>query len=246
MIILTDIDDTLMRTRRKVAQSISAGIQVGAVSTSGEPLSFIENARSQLVSLISSNKNTVIPVSARSISGLKRVKLSFKSYAVLNFGASVLSPSGAVDAEWDAQLRDNIKKYEIDSIFNTLINKLKDVQVVAEVKSELGLPLYLNVRSPDLNTELLEITKVKLLDYLAEQNLSFYFKAYQTDRDLALIPSYFSKEIASKYVLKKLGNPSEGTIGMGDNILDLEFMSLCDFVLTPTDSSLFAKIKGLL
>lgn len=244
MIILTDIDDTLMTTRRKLKQ-VAETLEVGALSKDGDPISYIDPNRQQLISAIFNPNNTVIPVTARSIAGLDRVNLPFNSFAISNFGATITNPDKSLDDAWFSHVKKCAEASDILGTFNALIAEVSELSVVCSIKEEFDTPLYLNIRSPDLNAQSLSSASDLAKNLLNQANILNYFNFYQTDKDFAIIPAYFSKKSAAENVLSKL-NANDTILGLGDNLLDLEFISLCHFAITPTDSSMFANLKGLL
>ncbi|MBS2005343.1 MAG: trehalose phosphatase, partial [Cyanobacteria bacterium SZAS LIN-5] len=62
--------------------------------------------------------------------------------------------------------------------------------------------------------------------------------------NFALLPPFLSKERAVEYFLRELAPPHDCLIGIGDSRSDLGFMALCDYVVTPTRSQIFAMLTG--
>ena len=238
MIFFTDIDDTLMKTKRKI--QFQNNCIIGAFSESGDVLSLISPERSCLIDLISNYK--VIPVTARSKDALSRVQLSFNAEKIINFGATILDEKNEVNLTW----KDLILKNQLD------LNVLSSYKII---KQELILPdnfkpierfddeilVFLNYRNENISLSENITTKLKIEEFLIQHNLPFYI--YMTDRDLTLIPKYIKKELALEFVMKNY--EGETTIGIGDHKNDFSFMSLCDFSIIPNDSSLSKLIKEI-
>jgi len=149
MIIFTDIDDTLMKTSRKIDQDVST-LTVGALNKKGKPNSYIEKKREKLIiELI--NKSISIPVSARSIVGLSNLKIKFNHHAILNFGATILNKNKLLMNSWNKIISLKSRELKQEVIFNK-INILFGLileDFECKIAYEDKLCVYMNFRDND-------------------------------------------------------------------------------------------------
>lgn len=253
MIILTDIDDTLMRTARKVSGN-PADLKVGALSKSGQPISFVDKKREKLIEQFI-DKSISIPVTARSKAGLNNLQIKFNHHAVLNFGATIVDKNGKVDSSWHDMIKSQSDDANQKEAFNFVSEKLlcnlsiyreyENLKTINsnnklfEIKTmiEDGIYAYMNFRDFYPSKERRHILKEELR-YLLSQSNFFDYYIYETDRDLAIIPKFISKRNGAEWLIKNNYNTEDIIIGLGDHANDLSFMSLCDFIMFPTDSML--------
>jgi hydroxymethylpyrimidine pyrophosphatase-like HAD family hydrolase len=253
MIILTDIDDTLMRTARKVSGD-PANLKVGAIGKNGQPISFVDKKREKLIEQFI-DKAISIPVTARSRAGLKNLKINFSHHAVLNFGATIVDKNGDLDPHWHALMKEESESANQKDAFEfvaanllpiLLANKeyadLKDSNSpnkIFEMKTmvEDGIYAYMNFRDFTPSREKRNILKEAIRILMNQCDFSSYYM-YETDRDLAVIPNFISKRDGAEWLLNYRYTKDDIIVGLGDHANDLSFMSLCDFIMFPTDSML--------
>lgn len=240
MIIFTDIDDTLMKTARKVADVSS--MKAGSLNHKGENNSYIDSKRLNLIQNLLL-KQICIPVSARSKKSFANLLISFNHHAVLNFGATILDSKREVDLEWLNHIQSMSTQLNQDYVFK-LIEKNFNLEIF-EVKIVLEdeISCYMNYRSYDKKS--MNTLKLKIEKLLIKLSLTDKFYFYQTDRDLALIPTFIKKEHGVNYLKKNHYLENDLTIGIGDHKNDLSFMKHCDFIMVPTDSTLMNLINKI-
>lgn len=240
MIIFTDIDDTLMKTKRKISNIDTC--KIGAYSESGNVLSYIDNTRLDFIESFV-KKHIFIPVTARSFSALKRVQLSFDYEKVINFGAHILNNDNSLNEEWNLSILQNQINAQILEKAEFIKNKFiipTPIELIERI--EFNSFIFLNFRNSLLNLEDNKVFANNLSQFLIMNNIyDFYF--YITDRDVTLIPQYIKKEFAVDFLLKKYSDLT--SIGIGDHKNDFSFMQLCDFSIFPNDSSLSKLLKEL-
>lgn len=243
MIIFTDIDDTIMKTARKITTDISL-LNIGAYNHDGQPLSYIDAKRYQLIEQLLV-KHVTIPVSARSRKSFDNLNLTFNHHAVLNFGATIIDKSKKLDTGWYDHIKNQVEKLAFTvcqiEIKKQILGNFPHIEY-KEV-AEDGVNAYLNFRDYQKNPQTLDNVKKNLILILDSYGLGEQMYFYQTDRDLALIPKFIKKELAVEYLLQNHYSKDDLLIGLGDHQNDLSFMGLCDFILLPTDSMLMKLIK---
>ena len=92
-LIFVDLDDTLFQTHRK--QAPTAQHKIATVDKMGQPLSYMHPKHQVLANWLFQSAD-VVPVTARSVNGLKRVDLSFQHGAVCTHGGTVLDAGSRV------------------------------------------------------------------------------------------------------------------------------------------------------
>lgn len=238
MIIFTDIDDTLMKTKRKIKDISSC--EIGAYSESGEALSYIEPKRIDFIQNFL-EKHFFIPVTARSLSALQRVQIQFNNEKVINFGAHILDKDNKIITQWNDLI---IHQQNIGNILSKIERIKKDfllpdnVQLIERNENEVFV--FLNFRNKNLLlSENIDFSK-RLTEFLSLHNIGDFY-LYITDRDVTLIPQYIKKELAVEFLLERYSNMT--SVGIGDHKNDFSFMHLCDFSVFPNDSSIAKLLK---
>jgi hydroxymethylpyrimidine pyrophosphatase-like HAD family hydrolase len=102
---------------------------------------------------------------------------------------------------------------------------------------EDGIHAYMNFRDFAPSQEKRKVLK-EAIKSLLNQCEFFDYYIYETDRDLALIPNFISKRISAEWLIEQYYNKEDIIVGLGDHANDLSFMSICDFIMFPTDSML--------
>lgn len=234
MIIFTDIDDTLMKTTRKMV-SLDDCI-VGAYSKQELPLSYIDPIRQKFINELI-NQHISIPVTARSVETLSRVDIDFSHEKIANFGATILNSDNSLNEEWHQHILQLscLPSYQfalknLQSLFAS--DFLSHHEVITRYANDIFI--FFNLRNSTLSLVENRTLQLKTLDHLILHKLEHLFYMYITDRDVTIIPSFIKKEYAVQFIKNKY--PHELTIGIGDHCNDLPFMNLCDFTIYPNDS----------
>lgn len=238
MLIFTDIDDTLMKTKRKI-KNIEL-CSVGSYSESGEVLSYIEPFHSTLINDFL-KQHYFIPVTARSFSALKRVQIDFPNEKIINFGAHILDKNDKLNEDWSNVILKN-------QITNNIFEKIDYIKNNFSIPSGIKLIeriennnfIFLNFRNSTLKLEDNILFSELFTNFLNQNNLNDFY-LYVTDRDVTLIPNYIKKELAVDFLIKQY--PNMASIGIGDHKNDFSFMHMCNFSLFPNDSSISKILK---
>ena len=235
-ILLTDLDDTLFQTARKM--SCVEPQWVVANGADGKALSFLYPWQHEFIHW-ALQQMMVIPVTARGIDSFKRVQLPFSYGAVCLHGGVILTPEGQLEPKWQAQTQALLDPYQ-----TRLLNLLAQGLALGE---QAGLNLRGWLETVDTTADYLvfktkaevaELDQIRQL--LLEQADLEGFYLHQNDNNLALIPSPISKAKAVAEVIKQCQAVygRRPLFGMGDSLSDFEFMQHCDFLAFPAKSQL--------
>lgn len=249
VLILTDLDDSLFSTLRKIPASQHPGkilaARASADAAAGKD-SYMTSKQSTMLNWMDLSR--CIPVTARGTEAYSRVTLPFAGpAAIVANGAVMLDSRGDVNEEWALivnkvleGLQDTI--HGLSDILQTLaLKRSMDIRSWAVVEPSCGAVYAVAKSNTSTNGEGLDQLLDDLRNYL-RTNTSSDESAwlYHTNgNNLSITPRGISKAIAVKYLLEKLdAKNTMMTIGVGDSASDLEFMRLCDVWMTPTASQI--------
>lgn len=241
LVAFTDLDDTLMQTLRKrdVPGSITAGL-----GSDGAPLSFACPKQQKLLNCLLS-QGTVIPTTARNSESFKRVQLPFNSFAILNFGATLLNPDGSLNEPWHAEMATQAQansealteQYELAREFSSA-NRL-DLNI--RMCSDFGETWYVLAKHRGHNAAALDMLHRQ---WLRQAPKGFIVR--RNDNNLTLSPGFFDKRHAVRLVVAQFFDPIKDVfLGLGDSLSDFDFMSDCDFLVIPAKSQLHNAYIGM-
>ena len=221
IIFFSDMDDTLIQTRRKT--DFDRAVEVGAFNTKGEESSFYYKGTKLFIDKLLDSSITIIPTTARSISSYYRTTLSQDKrikYAILNFGATILI-NNKIDTEWENRINNKLNKISMES----LLYEIKEI-----LDSELDIKLIDNFYVNIHNKIKFDNSKIKnIVENFLENQDNFYL--HHNDNSFAILPTFLNKKFAVEYLIEEL-NPIL-TLGAGDNRSDLDFMNIIDFKILP-------------
>lgn len=240
-LIFLDLDDTLFQTARKCLP----GEEVTAVSFSktGEPISYMTALQQYFLEWLGRDA-TLIPTTGRSLETFGRVRLPFAGPAIVNHGATVLNPDGSRDDLWHAHIQAQLETTKAD--LERLLNAAKTFSGVQKLgvdlywEGEADLPLYLVAKHRGLELGKLEQLRQFWLSEVEKLEGVYLFA---NGNNVSILPRAISKRAAVAYLLereKRVGPLL--SIGLGDSVSDLEFMSLCNFVMMPSRGQLFESL----
>lgn len=237
LVVFTDIDDTLMTTGRKLLSAQRA--TPGAYSANGDVSSYCSAVHSRLWSLLET-ANLVIPVTARSLAGVRRLDKAFSKMGpaqVADFGGTVTLDGLTPDLAWDAQLQQQAQlagPAVLDDLLNAIMPRLTAPLLKHELRvTASGLRCFLNFRFDAAEKA---AQRARIQDVADQMGLSNSIRFHETDRDVTLLPTYISKGAAVQFLIERLGLDSWTRIGAGDSLTDIGFMRLCHFMVTPSES----------
>lgn len=235
-----DLDDTLFQTLPKCPPD--APRRPAAFRRDGEPLSFMTDRQTRLLEVLESMA-TVIPVTARNLDAFRRVNLTFRSFAILDFGGVILNPDGQPDPVWDAHIRPQARSARI------ALEEIRAAVQESSTRNQLGvnarligdfdMPLYVVVKHPEANVAALDRIRC---EHLGTLDLGPFF-VHANGNNLSIVPRFLGKEHAVRHVLDNhLAAGPRLTIGIGDSLSDVPFLRLCDFLMAPSQSQLVEQV----
>ncbi len=231
--IFVDLDDTLFQTNRRIVPSDN--FKIATIDKSGQPLSFMNPKQQRFVAWMGQTGH-LIPVTARSVEALSRVKLNFHHGAVCSHGGTVLNADGSVDQVWHQQVETVLQPYQ------KLLVELTDLLLKAAashgsirtwVVEENGLGLYAVAKQNQPDALFLR----QLISALPDEYRSQFYM-HSNGNNLAIIPHAISKASAVRYMLDHKLSDLENSflLGFGDSLSDLGFMAECDWFGMPKSS----------
>jgi len=246
IVVLTDLDDTLFQTARKLPAGGETRAVLAARATNGHD-SFATPG--QLALLDWMDPSRCVPVTARGTEAYSRVSLPFAGPgAIVANGAVVLDEHGEVNADWQARIQ-----HVLDPV-RDLLDGLPDRLLAEAAGHGISIRTWL-VQEPgcggvyavakandDASGGPLHALVPGLLDHLrieADTTDDTRWRLHLNGNNLALMPPGISKALATAWLLERLRRDGELlAIGAGDSSSDLAFMRVCDLWMTPSGSQL--------
>jgi hypothetical protein len=237
-IALVDLDDTLFQTLGKCPPDVAReALHPLGYAADGSPLSYATPRQMSFLGWLS-DSTLLIPVTARSLKALCRVRMAWDK-AVYAHGGMIIDNNGAVDLVW----RDRIAA-EADAHAETLAALADRVRAEARnaplrvrVLEEEQVPLYVLAKHSDGDGEALG----EVIDRVVAE-VPTGWTVHRNGNNAAFLPPFLGKEHAVAWLLPELRrrHPDAPVIGIGDSLTDAPFMQLCDFAMMPAGSQLAA------
>lgn len=231
-----------------------------ALNVRGEASSFMNAQQRALLQVLSGSRGLlVVPNTARDLASFKRVALPFSGYAILSFGAVILTPSpgqergtGVPEPRWHALVSRSSREAEpqLEAVLALMESAVHSLGLKTSVRleemgdleelGEMRLRLYANARETEAGA-------LDKLEAACAPLLPQGWWVHRNGHNLAFLPPYLGKEKAQTWFLENLADraPSDEsrlTVGLGDSGSDLPFMSACDYVLMPSRSGIFQEL----
>jgi HAD superfamily hydrolase (TIGR01484 family) len=241
--VFSDLDDTLLQTRRKCITS--GPLKKAAVDREGRPLSF--HSQEQLLLLQIFKPCTLIPVTGRNLEALGRIlSPSFSSYRITGHGALVWNANNTLIPDWKKRIEQEAIIWEprmqhllmvIEHHYRT--EHLDDLRF--RIIYDAEIPVYLSIKGNSKQISAVEKTISSL--WIQEMGGVIHRNGY----NMALLPPYANKGRAVRYVMKLIRGHCESSplfIGMGDSLTDISFLRACHYALTPQNSQIHQEVWG--
>lgn len=242
IIVLTDFDDCHAHTRKKFKDKVGDPDKVGTACVfdqDGGPVSWRSRSQTSFLNMLLRAAREVVPVTGRTVEKLKAVKVGFRGHAICSFGAVILTPDGQIEPGWHARMVERSREHAV--VLRETVEHARDharrhhPAVSVSLVKDAGLDLFIKVQDPSgLGFEAMH----ELLKARQPRGWTLHYNENQ----LCLYPPYLGKRDAAQYYLDSLGGPVDSVIGVGDSDSDLDFLQLCQFVVMPGNSQLFARL----
>jgi len=172
----------------------------------------------------------VIPTTARSTDSYSRVSLPADSFAICAAGAVILTPQGAPDQSWQAFVCEQIERVPSASLEDSLIDIANKYQHSLDRIREYERTVFYRVRSATRDQAILAQIRDEL-----KNSLPAGWHAQLTNHDVSVVRDGCHKRHAIDWLLRNRIEQTPFTIGVGDSLADVEFLSRCDFIMGPQD-----------
>ena len=239
-ILFTDLDDTLFQSFRKEMPD-DRSIPL-AYLADGSAISYA-NPQQQATLALFQREMTVIPVTARNHDAFKRVCIPFVAEAVLNYGGIILNCDGQPDEAWLKTSQEQAEQSKSDLLqwVNVLIAENERMKLDLRIRliSDFGVPFYVVAKSKSSNVDSVAAaatfcaykrTQTELPDVVIHVN----------NNNLAILPKWLDKRNAVDYLRKRYLSAHRNllTFGMGDSLVDINFIRACDYMIVPAASQI--------
>lgn len=235
-IALVDLDDTLFQTIRKCPSTDD--LTPLGFAKDGSALSYATPRQMRFVDWLSETTH-LVPVTARSLDALRRVRIPFRA-AICAHGGVVLGDDGEPDRIWADRIARKAAAHasELDDLV-ARIAAADDPAIQVRVLTEGDVPLYVLAKHAEQDADALFGVVDAAVPFLPPG-----WTDHRNGNNVALMPPYLGKAHAVAHILPALRArfPDAPVIGIGDSLTDAPFMALCDYAMLPTGSQLAAKL----
>lgn len=244
-LVFADLDDTLFQSHHK--QPPQADWLPVAYLKDGSPISFQSPGQQHLFETFL-EAGTIIPVTARNSDAFARVDLPFTSEAIINYGGVILGANRTPEPQWLARTIDLAARSRDDlAQWQALVSVLaQDEGLSARVRliDEMGMAFYVVAKATE-PSEANEAALERIAAHLAPL-IGNDARIHQNSNNLAILPRWLDKRDAVAHLIERYRDQHGHvvTIGIGDSLVDLGFMTLCDYVITPSGSQITTRRLG--
>jgi HAD superfamily hydrolase (TIGR01484 family) len=229
-IVFTDLDDTLFQTQRKISNTV--GLVPATLDRDGQPHSFQTPTQTRLLKWLEAA--TLIPVTGRNPQAFARVQMRFDSWAILDHGATLLEPGGALSPMWRERILALLEPQQtaLEEAVKIAAGLNRAYGLGCEIRTDLahGAAFMVVIKHPQRDVNALRALAKLWRDHTKSLGLWFF----ANDNNLSLIAAGVNKEHAVAWLLEHL--QPDLSFGCGDSIADVPFMNKCDFVISPRQS----------
>jgi len=237
-IAFVDLDDTLFQTLGKCPPDVGHDrLTPLGFTKDGEALSYATPRQMRFLEWLAET-TLLVPVTARSLDALRRVRIDYKA-AVCAHGGVILDDAGEVDAGWAKEIGAKAAAHvpELNAFTDAIVMEAQrsGTLINARVLTEDGMPLYVLAKHANADAAALN----RVVD-AAVPALPPGWTDHRNGNNIALMPPYLGKRHAVAKLLPVLRAryPDAPVLGIGDSITDAPFMAACDYAMLPTGSQL--------
>jgi hypothetical protein len=242
VIALVDLDDTLFQTRRKCPLGLGdEALTPLGFARDGSALSFATPQQMSFLRWLSETTH-LVPVTARSLDALRRVRLDHRA-AICAHGGVILDEAGVPDRDWQDRMAKAAERHApaLHALTAAIDEEAKQTRepIAVRILAEGDLPLYVLAKHAEANAEALHAVVDAAVPALAAG-----WTHHRNGNNVALLPPHLGKANAVAHLLPGLRRrfPDAAVIGIGDSRTDAPFMALCDFAMLPASSQLAERL----
>jgi hydroxymethylpyrimidine pyrophosphatase-like HAD family hydrolase len=238
VIALVDLDDTLFQTRRKCPPGMTdEALTPLGFARDGSALSFATPQQMSFLRWLSETTH-LVPVTARSLDALRRVRLDHRA-AICAHGGVILDEAGEPDRGWEERMAGAAERHApaLHAFTAAIAEEAKQARqpIAVRVLAEGDLPLYVLAKHAEADSDALHAVVEAALPAFPPG-----WTHHRNGNNVALLPPHLGKAHAVAHLLPGLRGrfPDAAVIGIGDSRTDAPFMALCDFAMLPASSQL--------
>ncbi|MBY0358483.1 MAG: hypothetical protein K2W82_10825 [Candidatus Obscuribacterales bacterium] len=225
----TDLDYTLIFS----AYGCNTDDRVTVSEKAGKPSMFMD-MRQQRFLTWAQQCDWLVPTTARNYVLFSKVKhLGFNpGWAIINYGGLIVCPDGSFEQRWLDVIRPDAlaAKEQLEACLAQAA-QIEGLEVA--IATDADLPFYLQAKNrtnPQGAAALMQLRNV------ISSMIPADWEIHHNGNDFAVLPGHIRKEIAVKWFLENIAPAERTVIGFGDSLIDLPFMGLCDYLVTPRAS----------
>lgn len=237
-----DLDDTLFQTARKMPSDTQRW--EASFTAEGKPSGFMSVAQYHFAHWLFQHAD-VVPVTARSVEVLDRVRLPFSGPAVCSHGAVILGADKSFDEDWHRYMTDQLAPFqsrlpEISELTLSIGSELQ-MSLRGWVVTERDMHAYVVTKHNGMDDQVL--TRINAV--MEQKGLLDGMYTHQNANNLAYLPQAVNKRVAVQELIRRDQemNGERPILGFGDSLTDLGFMDLCHWWGTPSSSQIAGLVK---
>ena len=227
MIFATDLDGTMIYSKRRIAEITN---QLTCVEFLNEkPISYMTDSAIEKLKFLL-DKIYVIPATTRSTSQFMRVKLFTSTEFAIVANGGIILHNGTIDQDWQKSISSLLIEYNFEDVLNVFYN----------LPNLTSKPTLVDSCFVFAKTDNVVLVK-KILQSKLDKNI--WQLSFQGNKVYA-IPCKISKGNALKFIYENYLNSNSPIIASGDSNLDLSMLDYSDYALIPSDCSLATLNSG--
>lgn len=243
--VFVDLDDSLFNSARKCPSGVP--LVPAALLKNGDIVSYTSPRQRALLHWLRQGA-TLIPVTARSAEGFARVLVDFQGQAVVSFGGVILDAQRQPDPLWAQHMQTELAPtledlHQAHAAACAWIAK-HPCDVWVKVVEEEGQAQYLLAKHRSADAQQLAQLADQVLRPWAATHPGW--RVFQNDNNLTLLPPGLDKAHAVSYLIAQLRIKHSDivTVGIGDSLSDIGFLSVCDYAMAPQGTQLGQRLWG--